>query len=78
MTEVAELKQKVYAWLDARKQETINFCSNLIKIPSENPPGDMSEIMTFIERVIIDCGLVPQTQDLGNGRIVLFSEMGAG
>lgn len=76
MNEVTELKQKVFAWLDAREQETIDLCSKLIKIPSENPPGDMTDIATFVERVIAGCGLIPTTHDLGMGKIVLFSEMG--
>lgn len=76
MVDVAELKQKAFMWLDARKQETIDLCSNLIKIPTENPPiAYMKEIMDYMGGIIAGCGLVPQTHDIGDGRIVLFSEM---
>ena len=76
MVDVVELKQKVSAWLDARKQETIDLCSNLIKIPTENPPIIyMKEIMDYMGGIITGCGLVPQTHDMGDGRIILYSEM---
>ncbi|AST93879.1 succinyl-diaminopimelate desuccinylase [Sutcliffiella cohnii] len=43
-----ELKKKLIDEVEARKEELIQLCSSLIQIPSENPPGDSTEISEFI------------------------------
>lgn len=48
MSNQVELKNKLIAEVENRKDELIELCSSLIKIPSENPPGDSTEISNFI------------------------------
>ncbi len=48
MSEQTVLKQRLIDEVEARKDELIELCSSLIKIPSENPPGDSTEISNFI------------------------------
>ncbi|MFJ5623476.1 M20 family metallopeptidase [Peribacillus loiseleuriae] len=43
-----QLKQQLIDEVEARKDELLELCSALIQIPSENPPGDSTEISQFI------------------------------
>jgi len=38
------MKERLWKLVDERKQELLTLCSQLIQIPSENPPGNMEEI----------------------------------
>ena len=42
---------------ELEKEKIIKLASDLIKIPSENPPGDVREIMSFIENWLCENGL---------------------
>ncbi|MED4203526.1 M20 family metallopeptidase [Neobacillus mesonae] len=46
--DTTELKQRLIDEVESRKDELLELCSSLIKIPSENPPGDSTEISQFI------------------------------
>lgn len=46
--DITELKQRLIDEVEVRKDELLDLCSSLIKIPSENPPGDSTEISQFI------------------------------
>lgn len=43
-----ELKNTLIQEVEKRKDELIELCASLIQIPSENPPGDSTEISRFI------------------------------
>lgn len=47
-------KNKLWSIIDDRKDELINLVSNLIKIPSENPTGNVEEIISFISKYLCD------------------------
>lgn len=48
MSNKEALKNKVIAAVEEKQDELIELCSSLIQIPSENPPGDSTEISNFI------------------------------
>ncbi|WP_040984158.1 M20 family metallopeptidase [Oceanobacillus jeddahense] len=56
MTDKQALKDRLIKEIDDRQDELIELCSQLIKIPSENPPGDSTEITTFIDEYLKDAG----------------------
>lgn len=49
MTKNKQLKQEVIEAVDQYAEELIELCGKLIQTPSENPPGDSSEITAFIK-----------------------------
>ncbi len=51
------LIEKVRKEVKAREDELISLCSQLIKIPSENPPGDVSNIASFVEEFLKEIGI---------------------
>lgn len=43
-----ELKNELWRAIDEKKEDLVKLCSQLISIPTENPPGDMEDITLFI------------------------------
>ncbi len=41
-------RNEIWALMDERQDELLTLCSDLIKIPSVNPPGDVSVIVRYI------------------------------
>lgn len=70
-----ELKKKLWRCVDEKKRDTIKLCSDMIKIPSENPPGDMSEIASFIRDWLKDQGFTVETYEPKKGRINLVTKI---
>ena len=46
--DVTAIKSALWSAIDAHKNEIVGLCADLIKIPSENPPGNVDEIIAFI------------------------------
>ena len=51
-----ELKKKIWKVIDSRKDEIIKLCCDTIKIPSDNPPGDTTELAIFFRRYLEERG----------------------
>src|SRR5699024_12782278 len=51
-----ELKDRLIKEVEDNKDDLIDFCSKLIQIPSENPPGDSTEITQFIDDYLKNVG----------------------
>ena len=41
-------RQEIWNLIDRRQAELLQLCSDMIRIPSVNPPGDVSEIVRYI------------------------------
>jgi succinyl-diaminopimelate desuccinylase len=55
----------------------IKLCSDLIKIPSENPPGDMSQVAGFIKDRLSAAGAHIETYEPEKGHINLVVRVGS-
>ncbi|KPV65245.1 MAG: putative metallohydrolase [Candidatus Bathyarchaeota archaeon BA1] len=75
-SEVKELKTRALSYIDKRRDEIIKLCSKLIQIPSENPPGDVTEIASFIKDYIEEHGVKVDSYETDRGRVNLISEIG--
>ena len=75
---VREIKEKLYRYINDNEKEIVKLCSEMVKIPSENPPGDMSEIASFIRSWLDDRGLNTESYEPEKGRISLVSSLGEG
>jgi succinyl-diaminopimelate desuccinylase len=42
------LKDRLWKYIDERNEDLIKLCSRLIAIPTENPPGNMEDVTSFI------------------------------
>ncbi len=76
MTEI-DWEQKVLSEIDQRAGQLLELAGALIAIPSENPPGDCTQVASFTSAWLAERGLSPQLLDAGDGRQnVLSREFG--
>jgi succinyl-diaminopimelate desuccinylase len=52
-----ELKNELWKVIDEKNEELLRLCSQLIAIPTENPPGNMENITLFICDYLKDKGI---------------------
>ncbi|WP_059172821.1 M20 family metallopeptidase [Bacillus sp. FJAT-27445] len=76
MSDLKELKQRLIEEVEARKEELIELCGSLIKIPSENPPGDSTEISQFIDGYLRQYGLETEWHESTDKMFNLISSIG--
>lgn len=50
-------RQEVWNLIDEKQEELLKLCSDMIQIPSVNPPGDVQAIVRYIENYLEDCGI---------------------
>jgi succinyl-diaminopimelate desuccinylase len=48
------VKKKIWDLIDERKKEIVGLCSDMIRIPSDNPPGDTTKIANFLKNYLED------------------------
>lgn len=68
---------KVLAEIEATADELIELAGDLIRIPSENPPGDCTEVGEFIAAVLRKAGVEVEVLDAGQGRLNVVSHQGS-
>ncbi len=69
-------KSKIWNQVEQEKEEILKLASDLIKIPSVNPPGNMQEIADFILKYLSDHGLSCDVHEPEKGRINLICSLG--
>jgi len=55
--DLSAAKSSLWDIIDRRRDEIVGLCSDLIRIPSENPPGNVDEIVAFITRFLSKNGI---------------------
>ena len=48
----ARLKKKIWEEIEERRKDIINLCSDMIKIPSDNPPGDTAQLASYLKEYL--------------------------
>lgn len=76
MSNIQEIKQKLIDEVESRKEELIELCSSLIQIPSENPPGDSTEISRFIDDYLRQYGIETDWYESTDKMYNLLSSIG--
>jgi len=71
-----QLKKVVNNHIDETRDEIIELCSKLVRFPSENPPGDMSEIALFLQTYLENRDFEVQAYEPKKGRISVLSRIG--
>lgn len=64
------------AEIERTTPELLRLAGDLIAIPSENPPGDCTQIGRFIEDYLRQAGLDPIVYDAGQGRLNIVCHSG--
>lgn len=61
-----------------KEDELVELCSKLIQIPSDNPPGDTSELASFIKEYLEKNGIRVETYEPQPGIVSLIASVGEG
>ena len=69
-------KEKLRRCIDDGREDLVQLCSDLVKIPSENPPGDMEEIASFVKGWLEARGLKVEVYEPERGKVSLISKIG--
>jgi len=72
----ADLKNQVLG--EIRGEEVLELACRLIRIPSENPPGDVSEIAGFVEDRLSGLGVSVERYEPVKGRVNIVARIGKG
>jgi succinyl-diaminopimelate desuccinylase len=64
--------------LERRQAELVTLCAHLIRIPSENPPGNTARLAAFIARYLGRRGIAVRTHVPRRGRPNLVATLGRG
>jgi len=56
----------------------VELCSSLVKIPSDNPPGDTSKLASFIQGYLESLGVAVETFEPTEGVVNVVSSIGEG
>ena len=78
MTNLEALKQFVIDEVEKNKNELLQLCSSLIQIPSENPPGDSTEISQFIADYLKESNVELDWHESADKMYNLLASQGAG
>ena len=71
--ESENLKRRVFREIDNRKKEIIRLCSDMIKAPSENPPGDTLAVASIVKDHLSEIGLDSKLYEPKKGLFNLVS-----
>jgi succinyl-diaminopimelate desuccinylase len=71
-------KDKIWKKIDEEHDEILELAGDLIRFPSENPPGDMTEIADFVVEYLSDYGLDCETHEPESGKINILCKLGSG
>jgi len=67
---LASLKERLLREVEIRSSEVVKLASDLIRIPSENPPGNLADIISFVEKYLhsmsIDVSLIEEAKGWPN------------
>ena len=71
-------KERAQRFIDERREEILQLCSDMVRIPSENPPGDMGEMASFLRGFLEERGFAVEAYEPEEGRINLVARIGSG
>ncbi|MGQ4832629.1 MAG: ArgE/DapE family deacylase [Candidatus Asgardarchaeia archaeon] len=74
--DLQDKKKKIIEKVEKSKSEIISLAQKLVQIPSENPPGDMKDIATFISDFLNDKGIQHSFFEPENGKINIVAKIG--
>jgi succinyl-diaminopimelate desuccinylase len=70
--------KRLRAELRRRRGELVDLCTSLVRIPSENPPGDTTRIAAFAARYLRERGFRPVVHEPRRGMPNVVASLGAG
>lgn len=73
-----EEKMRLYHSIYSEKDKLISLLSSLIKIPSDNPPGNTMDIANFVREYLEDRGFEQKLYEPNRGNVNVVASWGKG
>jgi succinyl-diaminopimelate desuccinylase len=64
--------------VEKRRGDLVDLCARLVRIPSENPPGDTTRVAAFVARALRRMGLAPRVYEPRRGMPNVVATLGTG
>ena len=74
---LTEVRENLLKEVESRSSEIVGLTSDLIKIPSENPPGDVNKITEFLMKYLQDAGVEVRVVESVKGKPNLLCQTGS-
>ncbi len=74
----SQLKHGLQSSINEKGEKLVDLLSNLIRIPSDNPPGCTRDIASFVRGYLEDWGIVPQLYEPNDGNVNVVASWGEG
>jgi len=74
---LTEVRENLLKEVESRSSEIVGLTSDLVKIPSENPPGDVSKITEFLMKYLQDAGVEVRVVESVKGKPNLLCQTGS-
>jgi len=74
---MSELRERLLGKVADGRDELVRLCSELVQIPSDNPPGDTSKLASYVKDYINDKGAQVRAYEPLKGVVSLVSSVGA-
>ncbi len=71
---IEDLKRRLFQEIDRRKEEIARLCSCIIKVPSENPPGDTTAVASLLRDHLNEIGFKPMWYEPKKGIVNLVAK----
>ena len=68
---IAEIKQRLWAEIDRRRDELARLCADSLRVPAENPPGDTTAIASHYTAILERAGLRSRAVRAAPGNVSL-------
>ncbi len=69
-------KSRILNVIEERRDEFIDLCSKIVQIPSENPPGDTTELARFVSQKLSTWGVEHQVMEPRPGNPLIVASAG--
>lgn len=71
-------KEKGLVFIDENRDKIVDFCCRLVRTPSENPPGDVSQVASMVRDVLGEYGIESRTYETEKGKTNVVAKVGSG
>jgi succinyl-diaminopimelate desuccinylase len=72
------LKRRLWDSVDNDSERLVSLLCNLIRVPSDNPPGNTEDIASFVEGYLRGWGIEPKLYEPNKGNVSVIASWGSG
>jgi succinyl-diaminopimelate desuccinylase len=75
LAQISVLKRMILHRIDQKRDELVKLCRDVVKIPSDNPPGTTKELAIFLRGYLEERGIQVRSYEPRNGIVNLLAQI---